>query len=70
MERSEAEAIYDGGREACVEVLIKLSARVEQLERRVERLERGVSPRRGPATSSGGPITNPQLPLERSRVVP
>ena len=39
MERSEAEAIYDAGREACVEVLLKLSARIEQLEHRVERLE-------------------------------
>ena len=43
MERAEAEAVYDAGREACVEFLLELSARHERqiarLEARVERLE-------------------------------
>ena len=43
MERVEAEAIYDAGRDACVELLVELSARHERqiarLEARVERLE-------------------------------
>lgn len=43
MERAEAEAVYDAGREACVEFLVELSARNERqiarLEARVERLE-------------------------------
>ena len=36
MERAEAEAIYDAGREACVEFILDLAARVEQLEERLE----------------------------------
>lgn len=43
MERAEAEAIYDAGREAGVEFLVELSARYERqitrLEARIERLE-------------------------------
>lgn len=43
MERSEAEAIYDAGREACVEFLLELTARYEReiarLKERVARLE-------------------------------
>ena len=43
MERAEAEAIYEAGREACVEFLIELTARYERqiarLEARIERLE-------------------------------
>lgn len=39
MDRAEAEAIYDAGREACVEVLVALAKQVDQLGRRVERLE-------------------------------
>ena len=39
MERAEAEAIYDSGREACVKVLLALANQVERLEGRVERLE-------------------------------
>ncbi len=38
MERAEAEAIYDAGREAVVEVLLALSARNERLEAQVEKL--------------------------------
>lgn len=43
MERAEAEAIYDAGREACVEFLVELTARqarqIARLEARIERLE-------------------------------
>jgi transposase len=43
VERSEAEAVYDAGREACVEFLLDLTARydrrVEQFEARIARLE-------------------------------
>lgn len=43
MERSEAEAIYDAGREAVVEVLLAMDRRIVQLEARVEKLERQLS---------------------------
>ena len=39
MERAEAEAIYDSGREVCVQVILELAARVEQHEDRLRRLE-------------------------------
>jgi hypothetical protein len=40
VERAEAEAVYDAGREAVVEVLLAMDRRVQQLEARVEKLER------------------------------
>ena len=40
MDRSEAEAIYDAGREVVVEVLLAMDRRIQQLEARVEKLER------------------------------
>jgi transposase len=40
VERAEAEAIYDAGRETVVEVLLAMDRRIEQLEARVEKLER------------------------------
>jgi hypothetical protein len=39
VERCEAEAIYDAGRERCVEVILGFAARCERLEERVARLE-------------------------------
>jgi transposase len=42
VERVEAEAIYDAGREHCVEVLLELAARCEELTTRCERLEERV----------------------------
>jgi len=39
MERAEAEAIYDSGREACVEFILDLAAVVEQHGDRLKRLE-------------------------------
>jgi transposase len=44
MERSEAEAIYDSGREACVEFLMRLMDRQLRLEERLQALEQKVSP--------------------------
>ena len=43
MDRVEAEAIYDSGREACVEFIVELAARVEQHEDRLARLEAAVA---------------------------
>jgi transposase len=40
VERAEAEAIYEAGREAVVEVLLAMDRRIRQLEARVEKLER------------------------------
>jgi len=40
VERAEAEAIYDAGREAVVEVLLAMDRRIQQLEARVGKLER------------------------------
>jgi transposase len=40
VERSQAEAIYDAGRETVVEVLLAMDRRIHQLEARVEKLER------------------------------
>jgi transposase len=40
VERAEAEAIYDAGREGVVEVLLAMDRRIRQLEARVEKLER------------------------------
>jgi len=39
MDRAEAEAIYDAGREACVEFILDLVARYGRLEERLRRLE-------------------------------
>jgi hypothetical protein len=39
MDRSEAEAIYDAGRERCVEVVLGLAGSVMRLEERVAGLE-------------------------------
>ena len=39
MDRAEAGAIYDSGREACVEFIVDLAARLEQHEDRLRRLE-------------------------------
>lgn len=40
MDRREAEAIYDAGREVVVEVLLRMDRQIEQLTARVDRLER------------------------------
>jgi transposase len=57
MDRAEAEAIYDSGREACVEFVLDLAARVEQHEDRLKRLEEQA--RRDSRTSSAPPSMDP-----------
>ncbi len=57
MERAEAEAIYEVGREAVVEVLLAMDRRIHQLEERVEKLERQLA--RGSHNSSLPPSTDP-----------
>ena len=64
MERAEAEAIYDAGREAVVEVLLAMDRRIQQLEARVEKLERELA--KSSRNSSLPPSSDPpgkQRPL-------
>jgi Family of unknown function (DUF6444) len=55
--RAEAEAIYDAGREAVVEVLLAMDRRIQQLEARVEKLERELT--RSSRNSSLPPSSDP-----------
>src|SRR5215211_6619685 len=55
MERAEAEAIYDSGRKACVEVLLALANQVERLDGRVERLEEEIRELRRDSDNSSLP---------------
>ena len=57
MERHEAEAIYDAGRERCVDFILALEARYERLEVRVEKLEEQL--RRSSRNSSLPPSQDP-----------
>jgi transposase len=57
MERAEAEAIYDAGREVCVQFIVDLAARVEALEYRLSRLES--QSRQDSRTSSKPPSSDP-----------
>ena len=57
MERVEAEAIYDSGRELCVQFILDLAARVEQHEERLARLE--AQQRQDSRTSSKPPSSDP-----------
>ena len=57
MERVEAEAIYEAGREAVVEVLLAMDRRIVQLEARVEKLERQLAKNSG--NSSRPPSSDP-----------
>jgi hypothetical protein len=57
MERAEAEAVYDSGREACVEFILDLAARVEQHDDRLKRLEEQA--RQDSRTSSKPPSMDP-----------
>jgi transposase len=56
VERAEAEAIYDAGREAVVEVLLAMDRRILQLEAWVEKLERQLAKSSG--NSSRPPSTD------------
>jgi uncharacterized protein DUF6444 len=60
VDRVEAEAIDDAGREAVVEVLLRMDRRIEQLEGRVEQLERQLAKNsrnssRPPSSDASGP---------------
>jgi transposase len=57
MDRAEAEAIYDSGREACVEFIVDLANRFAQHEDRLKRLEEQA--RQDSRTSSRPPSTDP-----------
>jgi Family of unknown function (DUF6444) len=61
VERGEAEAVYDAGREACVEFLLELTARTEReiglLNERVARLEE--QGRQSSRTGSKPPSSDP-----------
>jgi transposase len=57
MERAEAEAVYDAGREACVQFILDLAARVEQHDDRLKRLEEQA--RQDSRTSSRPPSMDP-----------
>jgi len=57
VDRAEAEAIYDAGREAVVEVLLAMDRRIRQLEARVEKLERQLA--RSSRNSSLPPSSDP-----------
>jgi hypothetical protein len=53
----EAEAIYDSGRDACVQFMLDLAARVQQFEERLARLE--AQSRQDSRTSSKPPSLDP-----------
>jgi hypothetical protein len=57
VDRNEAEAIYDAGREVCVQFIVDLAARVQQLEDRLTRLE--AQARQDSRTSSKPPSRDP-----------
>jgi len=57
VDRAEAEAVYDAGREAVVEVLLAMDRRIALLEARVEQLERQL--RRDSRNSSSPPSSDP-----------
>jgi hypothetical protein len=59
VERAEAEAIYDAGRETVVEVLLAMDRRIQQLEARVKKLERQLA--RSSRNSSAPPSSDPRL---------
>jgi transposase len=57
MERAEAEAIYDAGRDVCVQFILDLAARVQEVEERLSRLE--AQARQDSRTSSRPPSMDP-----------
>ena len=67
MDRAEAEAIYDAGREVVVEVLLRMDRQIGQLTARVERLEREVG--KNSRNSSLPPSSDPpgQGPARREK---
>jgi hypothetical protein len=72
MDRAEAEAIYDSGRERCVVLVLELAAMVERLTASTERLEERVrrleaEGRRDSRTSSMPPSHDPPKTRQQRR---
>jgi transposase len=65
MDRVEAEAIYDSGREACVQFILESAARVAQVEERLGRLE--ARARQDSRTSSRPPSQDPPKTRQQRR---
>jgi hypothetical protein len=65
MDRAEAEAIYDAGRDVCVGVMLDLAGRVERLEERLRRLEEQA--RQDSRTSSKPPSSDPPTTRQQRR---
>jgi hypothetical protein len=65
MDRVEAEAIYDAGREACVEFILDLAGRFAQHEDRLRRLEEQI--RQDSRTSSKPPSQDPPKSRQQRR---
>lgn len=65
MERAEAEAVYDAGRDVCVQFILDLAARVERLEERLRRLEEQA--RQDSRTSSKPPSSDPPQTRQQRR---
>jgi transposase len=68
VERQEAEAIFDAGREHCVDFILALEARYERLEARVEKLEEQLrrSSRNSSLPPSQDPLSAPPRPRKPS----
>lgn len=65
MDRAEAEAVYDAGRDVCVQFVLELAARVEELEERLRRLEEQA--RQDSRTSSKPPSQDPPKTRQQRR---
>jgi transposase len=65
MDRAEAEAVYDSGREACVQFILDLAAQVQQHGDRLKRLEEQA--RRDSRTSSLPPSQDPPKTRQQRR---
>jgi transposase len=65
MDRAEAEAVYDAGRDVCVQLMLDLAVRVERLEDRLRRLEGQA--RRDSRTSSEPPSQDPPKTRQQRR---
>jgi transposase len=65
MDRAEAEAIYDAGRDVCVQFILDLASRVERLEERIRRLEGEA--RQDSRTSSRPPSEDPPKTRQQRR---
>jgi transposase len=65
MDRAEAEALYDSGRESCVQAIVGLTVRVRELEERLGRLE--AQSRQDSRTSSKPPSADPPKTRQQRR---